>query len=1034
VPVQQVQAPSWPQVPSLVSFGSFWDWLPQLGAWVTNGSLHAWHQFTEWGLIEPVYAAQNNFGNSASLNYINPSYTVLGDGSYNYVTTFGVYNILYRTDLKAYVVSYHSLAMATGTQMSHTVFALTHGSNLLFAAAQWVLGSTTVTTEHYQSSLILMDATGKTTIGTYVFTVQFQRTAPAEIVVQFNKLEHETGNSNPCKPTSPSCSSYWDDLGYGVGRWIWGIVPVAGYDSYQSLSKGNVNVASLGSNATIGANAVDGSAAQAKFGQWSASWVSEGSQSVSFSKANPLTSEPSLLVSFPVNQFYVDPTFGVTSTGTSAYPRAKTVTANGSAQISTAQSVFGGASGLFASATSDYLSLADSADWAFGAGSFTIGFRVWFNSLPASGADMTIFSQRVDSNNVQFLVLENNSGTLQWKYQCTSGGSSVIGWLKTPPAQPVVNTWYAFELDRRVDTGAMDGYQGGTQFGDGTRAGTVPDFAVGVLIGAYTSGANFLDGYLDDLYVLKGTALHTANYTIPTVPFARTSTTVLLLHNDGANASTTFLDDATTGQTIGTQVQYSGTTCTSCVSSFSFYVTNYSSGDLVVLAFYSDVLGSPSLELWNSATAGTDCGATGWCTITEASGTDDNAWANALVNGSYYWFMWQVSTNGSSSVAYSAMPSYAAGSANTGIYLFQAFGTLLSTWSGGTLSTENYSEYATYATGFATTVALNVSFTVSPSLTRSNVVQVRTETNTFTVSPSETRSNIVEVRTESVTFTVSPSGTRSNMVEVRTETNTFTVSPSGTRSNVVEVRTETNTFTVSPSDARSVVEVRTESNPFTVPPSLSRGVDSLQRVVSGFGVTVGAALSRGIVNTERTISSAWGNAVSSIRSTVDTRSLSALGVTVSTSLSRGRDNIQRVISSFGISVSASLSRGVISTQRVLSQGWTNAVTYLSRTVGHTSAISILEQLSTSFNTNPSVVRVVGSVRSIGESVASTVSFIVNFFINGVSGTIWGCPPICPISVIASGGDFPLVVVIVLMVLCVGLAGAYLFMSRRRVSQ
>jgi hypothetical protein len=51
----------------------------------------------------------------------------------------------------------------------------------------------------------------------------------------------------------------------------------------------------------------------------------------------------------------------------------KAVTAVGNAQIDTAQSKFGNASALFDGA-GDYLSVPDSADWAFGTGAFTIDF------------------------------------------------------------------------------------------------------------------------------------------------------------------------------------------------------------------------------------------------------------------------------------------------------------------------------------------------------------------------------------------------------------------------------------------------------------------------------------------------------------------------------------------------------------------------------------------------------------------------------------------------------------------------------------
>lgn len=55
--------------------------------------------------------------------------------------------------------------------------------------------------------------------------------------------------------------------------------------------------------------------------------------------------------------------------------KGKTVTPAGNSNISTAQFKFGGASGYF-DGTGDYIVLADSADWQFGTGDFTI--EGWF--------------------------------------------------------------------------------------------------------------------------------------------------------------------------------------------------------------------------------------------------------------------------------------------------------------------------------------------------------------------------------------------------------------------------------------------------------------------------------------------------------------------------------------------------------------------------------------------------------------------------------------------------------------------------------
>jgi hypothetical protein len=90
---------------------------------------------------------------------------------------------------------------------------------------------------------------------------------------------------------------------------------------------------------------------------------------------------------------YTSSTSTVTVTG--PLRTAKSVTANGNAHITTAQSVFGGASGAF-NGVNSYLTTPDSPDWYFGAGDFTIDFRVRFNALPGNTGWATFVSQAAD--------------------------------------------------------------------------------------------------------------------------------------------------------------------------------------------------------------------------------------------------------------------------------------------------------------------------------------------------------------------------------------------------------------------------------------------------------------------------------------------------------------------------------------------------------------------------------------------------------------------------------------------------------------
>jgi endonuclease YncB( thermonuclease family) len=51
-----------------------------------------------------------------------------------------------------------------------------------------------------------------------------------------------------------------------------------------------------------------------------------------------------------------------------------------------------------------------------------------------------------------------------------------------------------------------------------------------------------MDGYIDEIRI-SNTARYTANFTPSTVAFVNDGDTLLLIHADGADASTTFIDD-----------------------------------------------------------------------------------------------------------------------------------------------------------------------------------------------------------------------------------------------------------------------------------------------------------------------------------------------------------------------------------------------------------------------------------------------------------------------------------------------------------
>ena len=201
-------------------------------------------------------------------------------------------------------------------------------------------------------------------------------------------------------------------------------------------------------------------------------------------------------------------------------PQARSITARGNAQIDTAQSEFGGASGLF-DGNGDYLSLADSADWAFGSGDFTIDFWVRFAALPAAGTYMNLYSQAVGGNNHFSIGVNNNAGTYRLYFVGVTGGSTYFSLGNTArDTSPNLTTgaWYHIALVRSGSS--FYWFQNGSQLGATyTDSHSIPDYAAPVIIGCYSGVANYFNGWLDEFRVSKGIARWTSNFTPPATPY-----------------------------------------------------------------------------------------------------------------------------------------------------------------------------------------------------------------------------------------------------------------------------------------------------------------------------------------------------------------------------------------------------------------------------------------------------------------------------------------------------------------------------------
>lgn len=193
-----------------------------------------------------------------------------------------------------------------------------------------------------------------------------------------------------------------------------------------------------------------------------------------------------------------------------------TLTANGNAQISTAQSVFGGASGLF-DGTGDFLSTTAASKFNILNNDFTIDFRIRF----AAVTDAILLNQgSTGSNDLSFQA-----------FYCTAAtcGSSVMRWIWTTDGTagtrtilsnawtPSQDTWYHVTIVRNGSN--LKVFVDGTQVGSTqTMNQTVYSSSATLEIADANSGT-YLNGYLDEFRFVNGTAVWTSNFTSPSAAY-----------------------------------------------------------------------------------------------------------------------------------------------------------------------------------------------------------------------------------------------------------------------------------------------------------------------------------------------------------------------------------------------------------------------------------------------------------------------------------------------------------------------------------
>jgi hypothetical protein len=180
--------------------------------------------------------------------------------------------------------------------------------------------------------------------------------------------------------------------------------------------------------------------------------------------------------------------------------KGKTVTPSGNAQISTAQSKFGGASAYF-DGSADYLTTPNSADFNFGTGDFTI--EGYFYKPSAGSSAQALIDAWTPGESGSYQLYYANTGKVEWYVGAAVKLSSTVN-------MPV-GSWVHVALTRSGTTTKMwiDGVERGS-VADTTTYFTTGPFALGV---QYSGGSIPFTGYIDDVRVTKGFARYSATFT-----------------------------------------------------------------------------------------------------------------------------------------------------------------------------------------------------------------------------------------------------------------------------------------------------------------------------------------------------------------------------------------------------------------------------------------------------------------------------------------------------------------------------------------
>lgn len=248
---------------------------------------------------------------------------------------------------------------------------------------------------------------------------------------------------------------------------------------------------------------------------------------------------------------------------------AKTITnnnmVNGGPQIST--TVFRTAPGSMwlnqtLAESDNWIATNTSTDFSFGNGDYTIEF--WFRRTANDGESWLLDTRGALGTGSPWLQI-SNAGRVRFGH---AQGSDPVTTYESASGTVVNGTWYHIAVTRTSGTRRV--FLNG-QLLSGSQATETASYTLGtfrVLLGnnAFDTNSGAFNGYIDEVHVVRGQSLYTANFT-PTAKAQPTANTVLYLEGDAFtdtvqrnNVNMTLSPDTTVFAAQATQTTDSGQT------------------------------------------------------------------------------------------------------------------------------------------------------------------------------------------------------------------------------------------------------------------------------------------------------------------------------------------------------------------------------------------------------------------------------------------------------------------------------------------